>query len=101
MVINGLIWDIWNIQHITIHGVTTDEVEEVLGNPYVELRGRFGRHMMIGKTDTGRLLRVIIEQRQDNDIYYVISAFDASKENRRLYVSLYAEGRPYAQHEDE
>jgi uncharacterized DUF497 family protein len=100
MIINGLIWDIWNIQHITAHGVTTDEVEEVLGNPYVELRGRFGRHILIGKTDTGRFLRVIIGQIQDNDIHYVISAFDASKENKNLYSSLYPEGRSYAERED-
>ena len=86
MMISGLIWDIYNIQHITRHYVTQDEVEEVVNGIYIELKGkgRWKRVVLVGATDAGRIPKVILEPR-DNYFYYVISTFDAKREEIVLY----------------
>ncbi len=84
MTINGLMWDIENIQHITWHQVTQDEVEEVVNSIYIELKGRWKRDVVIGATNAGRVLKIVLELR-DSYFYYVITAFDAKKEEIILY----------------
>lgn len=86
MIINGLIWDIYNIQHITRHYVTQDEVEEVVSGVFIELKGkgRWKRSVLVGATKASRILKVVLEPR-DNYFYYVITAFDAKKDEVILY----------------
>lgn len=52
-----------NVQHIAEHGVTTDEVEEVLSDPDAALgRSRStGRPVAFGWTSTGKHLIVVFE----------------------------------------
>jgi hypothetical protein len=45
--------------HIYNHGVTEDEVEDVLRYPGEDRLGREGSRVAIGQTRTGRCLRVI------------------------------------------
>jgi hypothetical protein len=39
-IIEQLIWDVWNTEHIAIHGVTRDDVEEAIRADTVALRKR-------------------------------------------------------------
>ncbi len=57
-----LIWDDWNEEHIARHGVTRDEAEEVCFNQSsLGVRIRRGRYRVIGQTDAGRYLTVILD----------------------------------------
>lgn len=62
-----------NLRHIADHGITPDEVEEVLlneNNPVVESRSS-GRPLTFGETSTGRQIAVVWEQASDNPWSYV------------------------------
>jgi uncharacterized DUF497 family protein len=74
------IWVVWdleddldgNLHHIAEHGVTGDEVEQVLRNPIaVESSRSSGRPIAFGQTDTGRLIAVIYEEISDDTVYPV------------------------------
>ena len=82
--VGRLIWDPWNIGHIARHGVTPEEVEQVCRGPHVERVAYALRLMMIGPTDAGRLLAVVLERRGP-DAYFVITARPASRKERRIY----------------
>ncbi len=59
-----------NVQHIAEHGVTMQEVEEVLlneKNPVGESRSS-GRPITLGETSTGKRIAVIWEQASDNPL---------------------------------
>lgn len=76
-----VIWDMddepaGNVQHIAEHGVTKEEVEEVLRQPEgVEASRSSGRPIAFGETSTGRLLAVVYEL-IDDDTAYPITAFE-------------------------
>jgi uncharacterized DUF497 family protein len=72
------IWVVWdleddlegNLHHIAEHGVTRDEVEQVLRNPIaVESSRSSGRPIAFGETDTGRLIAAIYEEISDDTVY--------------------------------
>jgi uncharacterized DUF497 family protein len=78
------IWVVWdleddldgNLHHIAEHGVTRDEVEQVLRNPIaVESSRSSGRPIAFGETDTGRLIAVIYEGISD-DTAYPVTAYE-------------------------
>ncbi len=48
-----------NIPHIRNHGVSEEEVEEVLSKPGEDRPGQEGSRVAVGKTQAGRYLRVI------------------------------------------
>jgi uncharacterized DUF497 family protein len=82
--INDLLFDDWNEEHIARHHIEPEEVEEVcLGRPYVS-RTREGKLRVIGQTDGGRYLIVILAPRGQG-VYYPITARDATESERRLY----------------
>jgi hypothetical protein len=70
-----------NVQHIAVHGLTTDEVESVLLNP----NGRdgrsasSGRHLRFGWTRTGKHVAVIyiIKQGRTLTTIYPVTAYEA------------------------
>jgi uncharacterized DUF497 family protein len=83
-----LIWDDWNEEHIGRHRVDRDEVEYVcFSRSSLGVRIRRGRYRVIGQTDSGRYLTVILDfvgKRR----YYVVTARDADEaERRRLRAS--------------
>jgi len=63
-----ILWDLdedeeGNVQHIAQHGVTKEEVEEVLESPAGTVVSRSsGRPIVFGETSTGRLLAVVYEE---------------------------------------
>lgn len=79
-----LIFDEWNIDHIAAHGVIPQEVEEVcLSRPYVS-KTRQDRLRVIGQTEGGRYLTVILARR-GKGTYYPITARDTTISERQLY----------------
>lgn len=80
--VNGLIWDDWNKDHIGKHRITVREIEEVCyGNHQVKESYR-RRILIVGKTRTNRLLAIILSpenrnlESYGNGIYYVVTAFE-------------------------
>ena len=82
--VNRLIWDNWNVAHIARHEVTPDEVEQVChSEPMVSKT--YDKHLrLIGSTDGGRILTIIIAS-QGEDVYYPVTARAASRKERRRY----------------
>lgn len=85
--IRSLVWDDWNIAHITRHNISRNEVEEICHGSFVPLIGKKGRHVLIGKTHTDRMISVVIERKHDG-VWYVVTARPTAKKERRLYVIL-------------
>jgi hypothetical protein len=62
--------------HIYGHGVDEDEVAEVLASPGEDRPGREGARVTIGKTRSGRYLRVIYVPDPEPDSVFVITAYE-------------------------
>ena len=64
------------LPHIYNHGVTDDEVEEVLLNPGERRSGDRRSKVVIGQTQSGRYLRIVyVEDRQPNSVF-VVTAYE-------------------------
>lgn len=61
--------------HIYGHNVTESEVEEVLSAPGEDRVGTDGSRVALGRTDTGRYLRVIYVPDADSDGVFVVTAY--------------------------
>jgi hypothetical protein len=62
--------------HIYNHGVTEEEVEEVIRRPGEDRRGREAARVAIGQTRVGRSLRVIYVPDPEPDSILVITAYE-------------------------
>lgn len=79
-----VIWDlednpVGNVQHIFQHGLSMDEVEDVLLNPSNEtaVSRSSGEPIVFGFTSTGRHIAVVYEHIDDNPwTIYPITAYD-------------------------
>lgn len=85
IVVADLSWDTFNLEHITQHGVTPGEVEEVCRGRQIALRTYKGRYIVVGSTAAGRLLTIILAEVREGSIFYAISARSASVRERRWY----------------
>ncbi len=65
-----------NQPHIYDHGVTEDEVEQVLVRPVESRMGSEGSRIAIGSTVAGRILRVVYVPEPEPDSLFVITAYD-------------------------
>jgi uncharacterized DUF497 family protein len=84
VIIKSLVWDEANIAHIALHEVTKDEVDEVCQNaPNLE-EGYSGRIRLIGSSQSGRMLAVVLAPKEEH-IYYVVTARPASRKERKHY----------------
>jgi uncharacterized DUF497 family protein len=64
------------VAHIEEHGITKDEVVEVLRNPVSESANRSsGRPIVFGLTSTGKTIAVVYEQ-VDDDTVYPVTAYE-------------------------
>jgi uncharacterized DUF497 family protein len=62
--------------HIYKHGVSEEEVEEILINPAEDRPGKEGSRVALGRTSAGRYLRVIyVPDPQPNSVF-VITAYE-------------------------
>jgi hypothetical protein len=62
--------------HIHAHGVTEEEVEEVLYRPGEDRPGSEGARIAIGQTVSGRYLRVVYAPDPEPGSAFVITAYD-------------------------
>lgn len=82
--ITRLVWDERNIQHIAFHQVTPQEVEEACFGRQTLVFRRGERHVVLGRTGTGRYLFVVLE-RAGRYRGRVVTAREVDKRERRLY----------------
>jgi uncharacterized DUF497 family protein len=81
MAYSAVLWDLdddpeGNVQHILLHGITKEEVEEVLErSEATEISRSSGRPIAFGETRTGRLIVVVYEQ-IDDDTVYPVTAYE-------------------------
>jgi hypothetical protein len=68
-----------NLPHIFEHGVTEDEVREVLRKPGEDRSGDEGSRVAIGQTVAGRYLKVIYARDTVGDGVFVITAYDLKR----------------------
>ena len=71
---------------LAYHSIQTYEALEVIFNAPKAFRDKVvGRDMLIGRTDGGRILTLIVEQADDWGAYDVITGWDASKGERTAW----------------
>jgi len=61
--------------HIYGHGITEEEVEDVLRRPGEDRPGREGSRVALGKTRGGRFLRIIYVPDPEPDSVFVVTAY--------------------------
>ena len=84
MRITELEWDEVNVEHISMHHVNPQEVEEVcFGIHLIEKEGS-ARYILGGKTAAGRYLNVVVE-RMGKGLFRPITAFEMSENYKRSY----------------
>ena len=84
VIVENLTWDEWNKGHIAHHNVSTNEVEEVCLGQKIALRTYKNRIAIIGPTQKGKLLYIVLIMREKNS-YYPITARVADRKERYLY----------------
>jgi uncharacterized DUF497 family protein len=98
VVVRRLEWDEWNLEHVVKHGVTPSEVEEAChGHPLEFRRSYKNRLIVIGTTENGRIISVVLGQVPDAapGVYYVFTARPPDRKERRFYEQ--AQERPIEQ----
>jgi hypothetical protein len=84
---SSLVWDLdddpnGNVRHCAEHGVTKDEVEEVLQSAVdADISRSSGLPVVFGDTRAGRSLMVVYEQ-VDADTVYPVTAYDVPRRKR-------------------
>jgi len=81
IVIKKLLWDAYNIEHIKKHSITVGEAEEAVKNFISHKKGKRGRCIAIGKSGS-RIISLIV-RRESVGVYYLVTARDSSKKERR------------------
>lgn len=81
--IEELIWDNWNIEHIGRHRVRVAEIEEACDQPVKAFKSYKDRLIILGKTKNSRLLTIVLVK-QGKKIYYVVTARDMSRKERKF-----------------
>ncbi len=80
-------WDSENIGHVLRHGISQDEVDETLQEPYRMVRSYSGLYMLYGRTSAGRYVSAAIKM-LGNGLARVITALDMTYTERKRYQQL-------------
>lgn len=83
--VKELVWDEWNITHIAKHDVTREEVKQVCQSDYQAFDAKKGRLIVIGTTEPGRVLAVVLDPEPEEGKYYPVTARSADRKERRDY----------------
>jgi len=82
--VDNLIWNDFNTSHIAKHGVKIYEIEVLLKDKRLKfLSAKNNRFFALGKSGKRLLAMVITKERGDK--FYVVTARDMSKSERRYY----------------
>ena len=85
MYIQELIWDNYRIDHIALHNVEPDEVQEACDDPFgIAYRQGQNRYRLYGQTAAGRYLFIVIE-RIERSLFKPITARDMEPSERRSF----------------
>ena len=71
------------LPHIYRHDVSEQEVEDILGRPLQDIRGRDDSRIAIGQTAEGRYLKVIYVPDPAPDSVFVITAYELGSKAKR------------------
>lgn len=71
--------------HIYEHGITEEEVREVLSKRGDDFQGRRNSRVRFGQTASGRYLKVVYKPDQDIDSILVITAYDLSGKSLKAF----------------
>lgn len=80
--VKKLVWDRWNLEHIKKHSVTKEEVE-VVGRAIIFSVQTYDNRIRIVGRVRNRILSIILNPQDEANIYYVVTARDADKKERR------------------
>lgn len=84
IIVRKLVWNAVNIEHIKKHSVTREEVAVCVKNVSYHKKGYNSRYVLVGRT--GKRILAVILNRQRVGEYFIVTARDADKkERRRLY----------------
>ena len=84
IIVRELIFDAMNIEHIKKHKVSAEEVVWAGKGAIYHERVRHGRYLVVGRVEK-RIISIIVK-RKGIGRYYVVTARDAAKkERRKLY----------------
>lgn len=81
IIVRELLWDRWNVEHIKKHKVSEQEIHVSIRNTAYHKKAHSGRYLMVGRTDE-RIITVIL-RRLKPTTYYLVTARDANKKERR------------------
>ena len=84
--VHALSWDDENEKHITKHGVTLREVNQMVENTHIVVRNRRNRRapLLIGRTHGGRVLCVPIRKTREPDVWRPVTALPATEAQTSL-----------------
>ena len=74
-----------DLPHIYDHGVTEDEVRQVLSRAGEEVPGREGSRIRLGQTVTGRYLQVVYVPDAGGQSAFVVTAFDLAPKAKQAF----------------
>jgi uncharacterized DUF497 family protein len=77
-------WDAESIEHISAHQVEPADVEAVLQKRYLLERGRRNRYYVLGQTDGGRYLFVVLARKRSGS-FRVMTARGMTPNERRRF----------------
>jgi len=81
IIVKYLVFDEYNLKHIKRHNVTTEEIKEVGKNFIYHRKTHTGRYLAVGRT--GKRIITLVIRRISLGKYYLITARDASKRERK------------------
>jgi uncharacterized DUF497 family protein len=86
--------DVWsfafddeNEEKIAAHGLTVEQVEEVLGNPHMIIRNRKhrrGAHLIVGKDNGGICIAVPVEPTYHSYVWRPVTAWQCKEQEKML-----------------
>ena len=76
------------IDKLGARGVTLEEAQQLPGNAHVTVRNPrdedAARRLLIGRTDGGRVLTLVIERTIDPTTWMIVTGWEATESERRL-----------------
>jgi hypothetical protein len=74
-----------NLPHFYDHGVTEEEVRQVLTRPGEEFPGSDNSRIRLGQTAAGRYLQIVYVPDDVGDGVFVVTAYDLTPKAKRAY----------------
>ena len=81
--LDELVWDSFNSKHISKHGLTQEEITQACINQLEVLATKLGRLLLVGKTDTGKIVSVVLAPKGVGK-YYPVTARPTSQKERKM-----------------